>query len=142
MQDRYIWEDGSGSGTDWRTNWDYDGYDWGSYPYAFKWQGQRLRDIPEFQNFTGQAMNSIRIDKTTCFENFDIPAPPPAAIPFQHFTLNSDCVAVDAGLILPNINDNFNGNAPDLGALEVGKELPQYGPRTTSVDLIFSDSFD
>ena len=31
--------------------------------------------------------------------------------------------------MLPNINDGFTGNAPDLGALEVGQPLPHYGPR-------------
>ncbi|HEY2930972.1 MAG TPA: hypothetical protein VGK99_04435 [Acidobacteriota bacterium] len=30
---------------------------------------------------------------------------------------------------LPNVNDDFTGQAPDLGALETGKPLPVYGPR-------------
>ena len=60
-----------------------DGFDWGNYPYAFK-QGNnaRLVDITEFQNLTGQEMNAIRIDHNTCFDNFDIPNPPPASVPF------------------------------------------------------------
>jgi len=37
--------------------------------------------------------------------------------------------AVDAGQVLPNINDGYNGRAPDLGAYEYGQELPHYGPR-------------
>lgn len=37
--------------------------------------------------------------------------------------------AVDAGTILPNINDGYTGKAPDLGAYELGKDLPHYGPR-------------
>lgn len=45
------------------------------------------------------------------------------------FRLKPDSVAVDAGCILPNINDGFSGRAPDLGALEVGQPLPVYGPR-------------
>jgi len=28
------------------------------------------------------------------------------------------------------VNDDLTGKAPDLGALEVGKPLPIYGPRT------------
>ncbi len=142
VEDRYIWEDGWGGGINWRTNWDYDGYDWGAYTYAFKWEGQRLRDIPEFQNYTGQAANSIRSDKSTCFENFNIPAPPPATIPFQHLSLNPGCNAVDAGISLANINTDFNGDAPDLGAYEVGMQLPQYGPRIDTSDLIFSNSYE
>lgn len=35
----------------------------------------------------------------------------------------------DAGVRIPNINDHFNGNGPDIGAYEVGQELPHYGPR-------------
>jgi hypothetical protein len=31
--------------------------------------------------------------------------------------------------ILPNINDDFEGKAPDAGAIEFGKPLPHYGPR-------------
>ncbi|HEY6974840.1 MAG TPA: right-handed parallel beta-helix repeat-containing protein [Chitinophagaceae bacterium] len=35
----------------------------------------------------------------------------------------------DAAIIIPNINDNFRGKAPDCGAYEIGQELPHYGPR-------------
>jgi hypothetical protein len=45
------------------------------------------------------------------------------------FRLRANSVAVDAGCILPNINDDFEGKAPDLGALEVGHPPPIYGPR-------------
>ena len=45
------------------------------------------------------------------------------------FRLLPNSVAVDAGCILPNINDDFEGKAPDLGALEVGQPSPVYGPR-------------
>lgn len=140
VQPRYIWEDGSGSGVNWKTNWGYDGYDWSNYAYAFKWQGQRLLDITEFQDFTGQAANSIQIDHTNCFENFNIPNPPPAVVPFQYLTLKSDCNAVDAGTVLANINAGYTGNAPDLGAYERNQILPHYGPRL--VDLIFKDTFE
>jgi hypothetical protein len=44
-------------------------------------------------------------------------------------TLSPGCGAVDAGAILPNINDGFIGSAPDLGAYELGQPLPTYGPR-------------
>ena len=142
IQDRYVWEDGASSGVNWRTNWSHEGYDWGNYVYAFKWQGQRLTDIPAFQAYTGQANNSIQIDHTTCFETFDVAAPPPATIPFQYMTLDANCNAVDAGLALANINDGFNGTAPDLGAYELNKPLPQYGPRMLSLGIIFKDSFE
>ncbi len=37
--------------------------------------------------------------------------------------------AIDAGILLPTINDDFTGTAPDLGAYERGREIPHYGPR-------------
>ena len=37
--------------------------------------------------------------------------------------------AVDRGIALPTVTDGFAGSAPDLGALEVGKPQPHYGPR-------------
>jgi hypothetical protein len=33
--------------------------------------------------------------------------------------------------LLPSINDDFTGKAPDLGAYELDRPLPAYGPRTT-----------
>jgi hypothetical protein len=37
--------------------------------------------------------------------------------------------AVDAGIVIPTVNENFVGKAPDLGAHEVGAPPLQYGPR-------------
>jgi hypothetical protein len=36
---------------------------------------------------------------------------------------------VDAGCRIPGINDDFTGLAPDLGAYELDRPLPHYGPR-------------
>jgi hypothetical protein len=43
--------------------------------------------------------------------------------------LKRGAAAVDAGLVLPNINDDYQGTAPDLGAYEYGADMPHYGPR-------------
>ena len=45
------------------------------------------------------------------------------------FRLKPASAAVDRGIALPNVNDGFTGQAPDLGALEVGRPLPHFGPR-------------
>ena len=45
------------------------------------------------------------------------------------FQLRPGSVAVDAGVRLPGVNDEFTGRAPDLGAYEVGRPVPHYGPR-------------
>jgi hypothetical protein len=45
------------------------------------------------------------------------------------FRLKPGSAAVDRGMPLPNVTDDFSGRAPDLGALEVGAAAPHYGPR-------------
>lgn len=54
-----------------------------------------------------------------------------------NFELEPHGKAVDAGVIIPNINDGFNGSAPDLGALETGMPIPIYGVRRLPVDKEF-----
>jgi hypothetical protein len=46
-----------------------------------------------------------------------------------NFALKPTSAAVDAGVIIPTVNDDFVGKAPDLGALENGRPTPHYGPR-------------
>jgi hypothetical protein len=46
-----------------------------------------------------------------------------------NFRLKAGSKAVDAGVVLPTINDGFTGTAPDLGALELNQPAPHYGPR-------------
>lgn len=45
------------------------------------------------------------------------------------FRLRTNGKAVDKAQVLPNINDGFNGSAPDPGAIEAGDDAPRYGPR-------------
>ena len=142
VQDRYAWENGVDGSNNWKTDLDYDGFDWGNYPYAFKWGNNvRLVDIAAFQNLTGHQMNAIQINHSNCFDSFNIPNPPPAPMAFQHLTLDPNCQAVNAGEVLANINSAYQGNAPDMGAYEVGRPLPHYGPRPVLPDLIFYDGF-
>jgi len=46
------------------------------------------------------------------------------------FRLKPGSAAVDKGALIPNVTDGYSGNAPDLGALELGRPLPHYGPRS------------
>ena len=57
----------------------------------------------------------------------------------QDLRISPGSAAEDAAMLLPNINDDFTGNAPDIGAYEIGKPLPHYGPRPV---LLFSDGFE
>jgi len=141
VQDRYAWENGEGGAATWRTNLDSDGFDWGNAYYAFKWgSDERYVDLAEFTAATGLEPNGIHVDRESCFATFDIPLAPPQSMPFQFMTLADGSEAIDAGVPLANINDDFIGTAPDLGAYEKGRGLPSYGPRP--VALVFEDGFE
>jgi hypothetical protein len=49
-------------------------------------------------------------------------------------TIAAGSIVQDKGLILPNINDNYTGSGPDLGALESGCPKATYGPRPQGTD--------
>lgn len=113
---------------DWRTDVDYDGFDWAEAPYAFRWNGAQYADIPSFSDAIGIERHGMRVKKEEIFERFDIPAEKGRA-ELQNLILKAGCNAIDAGVRLPNIVDDFAGQAPDLGAHESGRPVAQYGPR-------------
>ena len=47
----------------------------------------------------------------------------------QDLRLGGESPAIDTGAVLSGINDGFTGIAPDVGAYELGQELPHYGIR-------------
>jgi hypothetical protein len=88
--------------------------------------------LTEFSKATGQEAHGIELD----FDVFEKMSPPDPAQRYRvyhamdlNFRLNPGGKAVDAGVVLPTINDDFTGRAPDLGALEVNRAEPHYGPR-------------
>lgn len=54
-------------------------------------------------------------------------------------TLATKGRAVDSGARLPNINDGFTGRAPDLGAYELGRAAPRYGPDPDVFSIRYED---
>ncbi len=140
INDRYTWENGQTTTTNWKTDFDYDGFDWGSYQWAFKWSDVRLDDVTGFYNLTGQEEHGIEINHETCFDSLDyteVTNDPGQVEEFirQYNTIKPSCNAVDAGTVLLGINEDFNGSAPDLGAYEIGKELPHYGVRPSCATI-------
>ena len=92
---------------------------------------RRFKTLKEFSDATGQDRHSVLVD----YDVFVKVAPPgpdprtlykPADFDFQ---LRAGSTAVDAGVRLPGVNDEVTGRAPDLGAYEVGRPVPHYGPR-------------
>ena len=50
------------------------------------------------------------------------------------FALADGSGAIDRGEVIPGIDDRFTGEAPDLGAREVGCPEPVYGPRSAGME--------
>jgi hypothetical protein len=69
------------------------------------------KSFEEFRTATGYEKHGIQ------FDGFSNAAPAP------------DSPLIDAGMVLPNVNDDFTGKAPDIGPYEFGRPLPHYGPR-------------
>jgi len=92
---------------------------------------RRFKTLKEFSEATGQDRHSVLVDYDV-FQKVTPPGPVPTMLykPADFdFQLRPGSVAVDAGVRLPGINDDFTGRAPDLGAYEIGRPVPRYGPR-------------
>jgi hypothetical protein len=94
--------------------------------------GREYKTLAEYSEATGQDKHSILID----YDSFVKVKRPDAwgiltiyKAKDLDFQLQPNSPAVDAGCVLPNVNGDFTGKAPDLGALEVGQPVPIYGPR-------------
>jgi len=114
-----------------------DAFEWNSPPYetATDYRNQltrKFKSLKEYSDATKQEQHSVLLD----YNVFVKVSPPNKADP-QHlynpadfdFRLQAGSAAIDAGTLLPTINDDFTGRAPDLGAYELDRPLPHYGPR-------------
>ena len=93
---------------------------------------RRFHTLAEYSKSTGQDSHSVLVDYDI-FENvpaLSVENPGRLHNPKDlNFQLKADSKAVDAGMILPNINDGYTGRLPDLGAYEFEQDIPHYGPR-------------
>jgi hypothetical protein len=115
-----------------------DAFEWNTPDFATRLDYTKppvkrvFKSLADFATATGQEKHGVLVD----YDSFVNVVPPNMADP-QHlydstdydFRLKPTSPAVDAGIELPNITDGFTGNAPDLGAYELGQPLPHYGPR-------------
>ena len=73
------------------------------------WDGlpdRHLNTLAELQSATGQEMHGFNL--LPCFNNSA----------GGDYTLALGCELIDAGLLIPGINDDYEGDAPDVGAFE------------------------
>jgi hypothetical protein len=121
-----IWNQGASTAT-YRTDLNYDGFDWGptaSDPFTYGSVGYAT--VAAFAAASGQENNGLKVVQADTFTTtvYDVSG--------LYLTLKNGATAIDAGVALANINDDYNGAAPDLGAYEFGAESPVYGPRSES----------
>ena len=99
-------------------------------PKAEDWQ--EFATLEEFRAATGQEEHGLEIDFDV-FEGLAAPDPTKRHAVYHaselDFRLRDGSKAVDKGVRIPTVNDDFVGAAPDLGALETGRPRPHYGPR-------------
>jgi len=112
---------------------DYDGI--GTHGTPFKGQiGQvRFNSFSELRRLTTEK-NAVLVGMNIFQHEVEFPSPPVPEREPADLRLREGSAAVDAGLYIPNINGGYTGKAPDLGAYELGRPLPHYGPRPEGVD--------
>lgn len=87
-------------------DWNYDNWYTTSTGPHFKWENRIYNTIQQLCTATG--LECSRYEDSPGLAN-------PAA---GDFTLLSSSPNIDRGLLIPGINDDFKGNAPDVGAYE------------------------
>jgi hypothetical protein len=110
--------------------------------YSGKLVTRTFKMLKEYQDATKQDQHSVLVgygifvnakipdknDPQRLYspEDFDFRLQLPLTAGQTQFHVNP---AIDSGVLLPTINDDFTGKAPDLGAYELDKPVPHYGPR-------------
>ncbi len=118
--------------TDPSNDFDYNGVGTHGTPFEGRIGALLFSSFEELRALAG-TRHSIRVDMNV-FDRVEFPNPPMPERGVPDLRPRAKSAAVDAGLRLPGVNDGYQGAAPDLGAYEVGKSLPHYGPRPEGVD--------
>ena len=100
--------------------------------YKNKLVARHYKTLGEYSAATGQDKHSVLLD----YDVFVYVTKPDKSDPQRLYRVDDfdfqpkpGSAAIDAGVALPTINDDYTGKAPDLGAYELGKPVPHYGPR-------------
>ena len=112
---------------------DYDGVGVYGAPFKANVGGKVFDNFEQFRKNTSEK-HAVLVDMNVFAAGVEFPNP---AIPEREpvdLRLAPGSAAVDAGLFIPGVNDGFTGSAPDLGAYELGADIPHYGPRPKGVD--------
>jgi hypothetical protein len=87
----------------------------------------RYETIEEMHHATGLEEHGLEVD----YDIFTKAGPPEEgrsySPPDYDLRLRPGAKCIDAGMVIPQVTDGFNGAAPDLGCYELGREPPDYG---------------
>jgi hypothetical protein len=103
--------------------------------HSARLENRSFATLAEYSKATGQDAHSVTLDYDVFVSVKRLDAQDTANVQKLYtasdfdFRIKPGSAAVDRGLALPTVTDAFAGSAPDLGALEAGRPLPQYGPR-------------
>ncbi len=110
-------------------SFDYDGFgSIGTGQFSGRLGSVGFSSLGELASSTSE-VHAVAVDLSVFAQNVAFPSSPFPERTAVDLRLANDSAAVDRGLALANVNDGFAGSAPDLGAYELGTELPPYGPR-------------
>ena len=107
----------------------------GLTPNATRLPVQQFATLADYSAATHQDRHSVLIDYDVFMNVPKLDAQQRAVVQRVYkaedfdFRLKVGSVPIDKGVSLPGVTDGFTGAAPDLGALESGQALPQWGPR-------------
>ena len=112
-------------------DFDFDGFA-GQWKLFLKWNGRRYATREDAARLAPVYRHAIHVKSEGLFASgIEAPADTMRQFPMDVNDLRpaARSKAIDAGVVLPNINDGYRGKAPDLGAYELDEALPHYGPR-------------
>lgn len=79
----------------------------------------------KFSEVEPHGIGNIKFESV--FNNIEFPLDFTKEFSPPNLQLKKESPALDAGQLVPNVNDEFTGKAPDVGAYEYGKAVPRYG---------------
>ena len=110
------------------------------YTLTLQKDGKSFSTLKSFSEASGLDAHSIEVGYDI-FENLKAPDPSKPGFIYHatdfSFRLKQNSAAVDAGIKIPGVNDDFAGKSPDLGAIEYGREEPVYGPGRVVTNVPF-----
>jgi len=106
------------------SSFDYDAVGVWKVPYRATIGGKSFSEVEP---------HGVKIDMSV-FDGVEFPERVVPGFEAQDLRPRPGTPVIDAALLIPNVNDDFEGGGPDIGAHEAGRPLPHYGPREPGVD--------